>query len=591
MADDIKKGLEDIKSGIGATNQALGLLIETFDNFARAFNTQSKSAREGADGLYHSYRRVYDAAEKFYKNLFNSERDFNNFVKANNKERAEQLKNIGIKRGSASVASGIKSFSKEIRKQQDVNENIEALTNLQKIGAESFSASQKAIVENALKEQELRLDKIKKLKPGTTTLLRELSSAEKSQNQVNALLEAIRKGKIKATKAEAEDLLNQQREAEKNKEGGYTPGAFSSSFRTSLIQSTIGRSFGSTADWMTKDRTDFLKDQSSIFKENAEAQKSYRSQISELEKAKDKAKTKKEKDAIQKQINELNEASAASNKVSQVAMGKNALNYLKKGIDSFLKDVGKLAAETIIKIGKNAIAMLDEASTYAVSSSYKINSGARNQMLTYGLSESQNYAFSKTQSLMGISGDEDLFWMNSNQRSMFQDLMKKEMAIYDKMTQSGTLESFQKMQIDFEVMKQEFTAEIVGFIVKNKDTILNAAKLGVGFLKTIANGVVGILKFLNWAFGSNEGLSYDSLSSGANKGTGVLSAAEAEAYRHSSTDTLSTQINNNGGNKTWNVKIENNASLNTTDTNSGASRLADTLSERSLVTLSNFFNN
>lgn len=588
MADDIKKGLEDIKSGIGATNQALGLLIETFDNFAKAFNTQSKSAREGADGLYHSYRRVYDATEKFYKNLFNSERDFNNFVKANNKERAEQLKNIGIKRGSASVASGIKSFSKEIRKQRDVNENIEALTNLQEIGAESFSESQKMIVESALKEQERRLDEIKKLKPGTTTLLRELYQAEKQQNQVNALLEGIRKGKIKATKAEAEDLLNQQKKAEK---GGYTPGAFSSGFKTNLIQGTIGRSFGSTADWMTKDRTDFLKDQSSILKENIDAQNSYRSQISELEKAKDKAKTKKEKNAIQTQINELNEASAASNKVSRAIMGKNTLDYFKKGIDSFLKDVGKLAAETIIKIGKNAIAMLDEASTYAVSSSYKINSGARNQMLTYGLSESQNYAFSKTQSLMGISGDEDLFWMNSNQRSMFQDLMKKEMVIYDKMTQSGTLESFQKMQIDFEVMKQEFTAEIVGFIVKNKDTILNAAKLGVGFLKTLANGVVGILKFLNWAFGSNEGLSYDSLSSGANKGTGVLSAAEAEAYRHSSTDTLSTQINNNGGNKTWNVKIENNASLNTTDTNSGASQLADTLSERSLVTLSNFFNN
>lgn len=167
---------------------------------------------------------------------------------------------------------------------------------------------------------------------------------------------------------------------------------------------------------------------------------------------------------------------------------------------------GTIALEFIkvaIAIGKKAFEVIDETAKYAVSTSYIVSSSARDQMLKYGLSESQNYAFTQTKSIMGIQTDEDLYWMNSNQRAMFTELMQKETEIYEKMTSNGTLESFQKMQIDVALLKQEFYANVVKFISENKDTILNLMNTGVQLLSQIMNLVSTIASLnkynpMNW---------------------------------------------------------------------------------------------
>lgn len=164
-----------------------------------------------------------------------------------------------------------------------------------------------------------------------------------------------------------------------------------------------------------------------------------------------------------------------------------ALNSTTAFAKMVVTNIGLMVAAEAIKVGKkildNAKQMIDTVASYSVSSSYKVNSQAREQMLTYGLSESQNYAFTQTKQLMGITSDEDLFWMNSNQKQMFSELMQKESEMYDKMTSNGTLEGFQEMQIDLAILKQEFYANVVKFIADNKDTILSVME---GTLTTLS---------------------------------------------------------------------------------------------------------
>lgn len=187
----------------------------------------------------------------------------------------------------------------------------------------------------------------------------------------------------------------------------------------------------------------------------------------------------------------MNGKMTALSKQAQTASSEKATALALNSTTAFAKmavtNIGLMVAAEAIKIGKkildNAKQMIDTVASYSVSSSYKVNSSAREQMLTYGLSESQNYAFTQTKQLMGITGDEDLFWMNSNQKQMFSELMQKEMEMYDKMNSNGTLEGFQEMQIDLAVLKQEFYANVVKFIADNKDMILSVME---GTLTTLS---------------------------------------------------------------------------------------------------------
>lgn len=205
-----------------------------------------------------------------------------------------------------------------------------------------------------------------------------------------------------------------------------------------------------------------------------------------------------EKDEITKSQYSTGKAKAATELSSALSA-----NTVKAMIGSMTGVIALEFIKVAIAIGKKAFEVIDETAKYAVSTSYIVSSSARDQMLKYGLSESQNYAFTQTKSIMGIQTDEDLYWMNSNQRAMFTELMQKETEIYEKMTSNGTLESFQKMQIDVALLKQEFYANVVKFISENKDTILNAMNMGIQLLTHIMNLVSTIASLnkyspLNW---------------------------------------------------------------------------------------------
>lgn len=199
----------------------------------------------------------------------------------------------------------------------------------------------------------------------------------------------------------------------------------------------------------------------------------------------------------------LKEAYLSTKKSTKSGMKDNRKNFQASGatMSQFVKQgLGTLSAQlvqTAIKVGEKVVSeakkVIESVATYSVSTSYKVNSEAREQMLKWGLSESQNYAFTQTKSLMGINSDEDLFWMNDNQRQMFSTLMSKETEIYNKMMSDGTLEGFQEMQIDLALLKQEFYANVVSFISQHKDLIINAMETGM-------DALTGIMTLVGWIF-------------------------------------------------------------------------------------------
>lgn len=239
--------------------------------------------------------------------------------------------------------------------------------------------------------------------------------------------------------------------------------------------------------------------------------------------------------------------------------------------------VGKMKNE-IIELFKLAWKDIKIVAQYDLGTSYTFNSSARNQALTYGLNGSQNYAFTQTQKIMGMSSLEDLYFANPNQQAMFQTLMAKEEEIYNKMLSDGTLESFQEMQIEFQVIKQEFEAEVIKFLSENKDTIMNFMRLGVEVLKFQLSIVSGIMSVITWFTGGDVN---------SDKKKSITSGVYNSSDIMQSTDYLANNSTTNNNQRTLNVNSTYSPTVNSY--NDGNQSFKSYLDQQK-VALSNFFN-
>lgn len=291
----------------------------------------------------------------------------------------------------------------------------------------------------------------------TSNISKDLNkNLEKSKNIVNEILDSSRKFKIEDTNFPSQKKIDQ-----------------------SLLDHMFGKS-------KTYNLYKDISKSNQLRKQNIDnAEENYKIQVNKLMQAKN---TGKIDDSQYK---------AGITKASKEKTDILNANSIESLASMAIGSIEMMAIDMIIKIGKQAFKVIDDTAAYSVSTSYKSNTQAREQMLTWGLSESQNYAFTQTKKLMNMS-DEDLYWMNDNQKQMFSELMQKETEIYEQMTSDGTLESFQKMEIDMEVLKQEFYAYVVKFISENKDTIMYCMEAGVQLLEGIMKVVSVLSNFSNW---------------------------------------------------------------------------------------------
>lgn len=252
----------------------------------------------------------------------------------------------------------------------------------------------------------------------------------------------------------------------------------------------------------------------------------------------------------------------------------------------------------VVELFKQAWKDIKEVASYGLSTSYTFNSSARNQALTYGISDSQNYAYTQTQKLMGMSSLEDLYYANSNQQAKFQELMQKEEQLYNKMTEDGSLEVFQEMQIDFQLMKQELESEVIRFLADNKSTIINVMKMGLQFLKFQLSITSGILKMLSW-FGGNDvdetheqtsGITSESeLNMFGRSKKSSIASDEITAYEtaRASTEQLASSTTTNNNQRTLYANSTYSPTINSF--NESTQSLNSTL-EQQRIAIANFFN-
>lgn len=154
------------------------------------------------------------------------------------------------------------------------------------------------------------------------------------------------------------------------------------------------------------------------------------------------------------------------------------------------------------------------ASTSDFGTSLITSSSSRSQQLRYGLTGTQNFALSQTMSMLGISGEEDLMYMNTGQRALFTSYMEKYINWYNEVSSSGVLQDIQLMQLDFKMFRQELAMDLLNWISQNKDTIMDAVKATISAAKWIAEILLNIIKFFGnigtGLFGGSSSVSIDS---------------------------------------------------------------------------------
>lgn len=154
------------------------------------------------------------------------------------------------------------------------------------------------------------------------------------------------------------------------------------------------------------------------------------------------------------------------------------------------------------------------ASTSDFGTSLIANSSSRSQQLRYGLTGAQNFALSQTMSMLGMSGEEDLMYMNTGQRALFTNYMEKYINWYNEVSSSGVLQDIQLMQLDFKMFRQELAMDLLNWISQNKDTIMDAVKATISAAKWIAEILLNIIKFFGnigtGLFGGSSSVSIDS---------------------------------------------------------------------------------
>lgn len=241
---------------------------------------------------------------------------------------------------------------------------------------------------------------------------------------------------------------------------------------------------------------------------------------------------------------------AAAGKAGKAAAGKlagiTAASMVVQGIikiaktvrDTFSKVLGQSLSirANFNEIADNTAKMTDMYRgmvTYSAGS-LTVNRQARETQMRYGMTGSQAWAFTQAKTMLGVSSDEDLYYMTARQTAVFTQYMQKQEEWYSKLESSGALENIQAMQLDLKLFKQEMSVDFLQWMADNKDTILTVAKTGLDVLK-------GLLQVLGKIF-TLFGIDYSSNT------YGFTSTAMSDA----------ASITTNNANRSVNVRMTNN---------------------------------
>ena len=204
--------------------------------------------------------------------------------------------------------------------------------------------------------------------------------------------------------------------------------------------------------------------------------------------------SKKDEDDVTKSIRKLISETIGDNPELKKLFGEQAKKY-----NEVL--IGNLQTRFFVKLeeaSKSFLNSLENVFTDAWNeykemqqASLMTNQTTRENMFAYGFTPGQSYGFEQAKSMLGIQGEEDLWYMNQTQREQFQRIMTKYAEKYTSLADSGFFDTMLNYQIEMQEMKQDLQMTIVEFIVNNKDLIISFMTMSMSFLK-------GIMEIVSW---------------------------------------------------------------------------------------------
>ena len=148
------------------------------------------------------------------------------------------------------------------------------------------------------------------------------------------------------------------------------------------------------------------------------------------------------------------------------------------GISLSFKDI---LTDVTKRIGE-ALDMRTGIATYSMQTSLFTNREARERQMRYGISAGQTYALTQTMQMLNMQNEEDLMYMNLQQRAVFQELMSKYQSWYEQLNENGVLREVQAFQLEFNLFKQKLAMEFLTWFAKNKDAIFDTIKVIANFI-------------------------------------------------------------------------------------------------------------
>lgn len=168
------------------------------------------------------------------------------------------------------------------------------------------------------------------------------------------------------------------------------------------------------------------------------------------------------------------------------------------------------------------------------SSSKLTNDTTWTNMIEYGMSSSESYAYTNAMEYMDFDSFEQLYRMDSSQRAKFFEKMEQYQERYTQLEESGYFESMEDLQWELADLQEEFKYNIMEWLVDHKDTI-------VDFMELLMDAAEVVLNVLGWLMDNFGGQSERSDSTRAQATQDIINS---NSYSTSNTTNNSVSIDN-----------------------------------------------
>lgn len=234
---------------------------------------------------------------------------------------------------------------------------------------------------------------------------------------------------------------------------------------------------------------------------------------------------KSERDMLDKNVKSINAGQKAFQILGKTI--KNVGNIAHTVFKAMGIDLKSIMTEVISNI-TSALNMKSGMATWNTGSSLITNSQARETRMKYGLSDNQAYALTQTMQMLGMStnSDEDLMYMNQQQKQVFNELMNKYDSWYTEFKNSGAAEELQRAQLEFAMFKQEISYKLLNWFAEHRDTIMNILNFVMDTLENIFKLFEWLLNILPFSKSSSK----SSATSSDNYGSSTVANNNTNVY-------------------------------------------------------------